>query len=683
MTSRDITTAAAGVRGGEVGPTDPDFESTVLLINGDNATNGGQNNTFLDSSSNNHTITRNGNVTQGSFSPFSVDDGKWGNYFAQNNSWLIIPETSSEFTFGTGDFTIETWFYHTDDDGIQLIFEWRSTGGGSGAMPSLFTDGSGNLSYYRDSTIFSTAINQNQWHHVALVRDSGTLNMYLDGVPVGSTADTNSYIAPEDGNVKIGALNNAYDFSGYISNFRVVKGNAVYTSAFTPPTGPLTAISGTSLLTCQSNRFVDNSSNNHEITANGTPKVVPFSPFPQTTAYNASQNGGSGYFDGDGDKLTIPTDTSLQLGTGDFTVEFWLYFISRDGNGSGLINNYTSFNSGAFGLFAGHGNDNATKYQVAWSGSFPKLVSTSTVKYNEWSHFSLVRNSGTVTLYINGQSEGSFSGTETINGVGSTWGIGSAQDFTIYHTNGYIASARVVKGTALYTSAFTPPTAPVTDITNTSLLCNFTNASIVDATGSNVIETVDNAQVDTTTVKYGTGAMEFDGSGDYLEVKQDLDILSFGTGDFTIEFWMKSSLLTDGSTDPNFVDFRPESVNGFFPSIYYDASANSLTFYVDSNDRIDGGALLENTWCHIAVARSLGSTKMFVNGTQVGSTYSDNNNYSCGTNRPSIGAQGFNPDRDDRKLTGFIDDLRITKGIARYTTNFTPPEAALPVIGEE
>jgi len=681
MTSRDITTAAAGVRGGEVGPTDPDFESTVLLINGDNATNGGQNNTFLDSSINNHTITRNGNVTQGSFSPFSVDDGKWGNYFAQNNSWLIIPETSSEFTFGTGDFTIETWFYHTDDDGIQLIFEWRSTGGGSGAMPSLFTDGSGNLSYYRDSTIFSTAINQNQWHHVALVRDSGTLNMYLDGVPVGSTADTNSYIAPEDGNVKIGALNNAYDFSGYISNFRVVKGNAVYTSAFTPPTGPLTAISGTSLLTCQSNRFVDNSSNNHEITANGTPKVVPFSPFAPSTAYNTSTKGGSGYFStngntssssGTGQYLYTEYKSEFALGTNDFTIKFWCYPNEKLRAFPRMIQigpDNTAWGASQLAILHKH-NDNSDEINVAMNGigGNALLLNSGPIADFQWIHVALTRSGSTFTLYINGQSVDTYTNSGSATGTGNkVLLVGSATAGNSDY-NGYISNLYINNGVA---ESITLPTSLETDTTQEALL-NFTNASIVDATGKNVLETVGNAQVDTTTVKYGTGALEVNGVSGYLTAPDSVKY-DFGTGDFTFECWLYAT-----ATNGEGTLFSVAVSNGI--NIFVNKSSQfGIGKIATSSGLINfGSAPALNQWNHVAVSRSSGTTYGFINGTISGSS-ADTNNYVDG----GLASIGIIPTSTGNNIQGYIDDLRITKGVARYTTNFTPPEAALPVIGEE
>ena len=89
--------------------TDAYFNLVTLLLPG-NGTNGAQNNTFLDSSSNNFSITRNGNTTQGTFSPFSQTG--WGNYF-DTSSWLTIASNAA-FNVFNGDMTIECWFYATN-----------------------------------------------------------------------------------------------------------------------------------------------------------------------------------------------------------------------------------------------------------------------------------------------------------------------------------------------------------------------------------------------------------------------------------------------------------------------------------------------------------------------------------------------------------------------------------------
>jgi len=205
------------------------------------------------------------------------------------------------------------------------------------------------------------------------------------------------------------------------------------------------------------------------------------------------------------------------------------------------------------------------------------------------------------------------------------------------------------------------------------LLLNYTNGAIFDNAMMNDLETVGNAQISTSVVKYGTGSMAFDGTGDYLTSNAPTNNYAFGTGDFTIEGWF---YLNTTASSQNFLDFRssPSDVAG---ALYFDTT--NVNWYVSGANRITGGTLSTSTWYHIAVCRSGTSTKLFISGTQVGSTYTDTNNYICPSGRPYLGALGDGT--GTLYFNGYMDDIRITKGYARYTANFTPPTAALPDTG--
>ena len=149
---------------------------------------------------------------------------------------------------------------------------------------------------------------------------------------------------------------------------------------------------------------------------------------------------------------------------------------------------------------------------------------------------------------------------------------------------------------------------------------------------------------------------------------------AFGTGNFTIEFWMYLNSVSGGAI---ILDGRPWSTTGSYPTIYVPGVANTTIAYLTNDvDRINSAAntIVPTTWYHIALTRSSGSTRLFVNGTQVGSTYSDTTAYIGATSRPVIAASGFNLTGN---MNGYIQDLRITNGTARYTANFTPPATAL------
>ena len=141
----------------------------------------------------------------------------------------------------------------------------------------------------------------------------------------------------------------------------------------------------------------------------------------------------------------------------------------------------------------------------------------------------------------------------------------------------------------------------------------------------------------------------------------------FGTGDFTIEFWVYFNNFTSA---PILMDWRAGGANGAFPTIYVTAGG-VLTYFANSADRITSSAVSTTTWHHVSVCRTGTSTRMFVNGTQAGSTYSDSTNYSVNTNGPSIGNPG------GVALNGFMSNVRIAKGVCVYTGTFTPSTVPL------
>jgi len=168
----------------------------------------------------------------------------------------------------------------------------------------------------------------------------------------------------------------------------------------------------------------------------------------------------------------------------------------------------------------------------------------------------------------------------------------------------------------------------------------------------------------------------FDGTGDYLTIA-DNDALDMGSSDMTIEAWVYVTYLTAGTgTERDIIDFRPTSTDTAVYPVIFVSTGNVLIYYAGGT-RITGTTTVSlNTWYHVAVSRLNGSTKLYLNGSQEGSTYADTNNYTVGASRPVIGCQGYSIGANT--VTGYMDDIRITKGIARYTQNFIPPSVALP-----
>jgi hypothetical protein len=608
-------------------------------------------------------ITPNGNTTQGTFSPFSQTG--WGGYF--NGSSRL--DVSSATALGTGNITVEFWFYpSTTTTSYYCLYDGRSAAGTNTGF-AIFQYGA-TIEIYGNGLKLSSAaaaFSANTWIHIAVVRTSGTCQIYINGVASGSSATYSDNFTSTVR--KIGQnVTNGESYTGYISNLREVT-SALYSGTFTPSTTPLTAISGTSLLTCQSNRFVDNSSTPKTITPNGSPSVVAFSPFAPTAAYTTAAVGGSGYFDGTGDELNAGSNAAFGFGTSAYTVELWVYLtaaVSATHAPCFVFNDAT----GGFGFWNENGG---SQLQIATRAGVTVLSAGTTLTANTWNHIVAVR-SGTganqTSIFVNGSrvANGTDATNYTITGPLKIGGISLSN----FYVNGYLSNVRIVKGSAVYDptlTSLTVPTAPLTAITNTSLLLNYTNAGITDATAKNDLETVGNAQISTSVSKFGGGSIAFDGTGDYLDTAGS-SVNALGSGDWTIEFWLYLNSLSG----TNIIDYRSASVLSNTLTINY--SSGMQVYVNNSTTAIQGSALSTSTWYHIAVSKSGSSTRMFVNGTQAGSTYADTNNYVAGVNRPRIGAGGDSP---SNYLNGYIDDLRITKGYARYTGNFTPPTAPFPV----
>ena len=251
--------------------------------------------------------------------------------------------------------------------------------------------------------------------------------------------------------------------------------------------------------------------------------------------------------------------------------------------------------------------------------------------------------------------------------------IGSSNQNTPAALHGYISDLRVVSS-ALYTASFTVNTTPLTAVSGTNLLLSATNAGILDNAEMNNLETVGNAQISTSVKKYGSGSMYFDGVSPYSYLKGNANLsqgVAFGTGDFTVECWV---YLTTTASDSVIIDTRPgaNTANYFLFYLWTNAGAQqpTIAWYSPNSYKLStGGSVSANTWTHIAVTRSSGNIRSFKDGI-LQQTAADTITYANpGAPYPYIGAAyGVGVD----SFKGYVDGLRITKGNARYTANFTP-----------
>jgi hypothetical protein len=648
-----------------------------------------QSNRFVDNSGNNLTLTTYSTNQIQRFSPFNpvlTTPTSYSAYFDGSGDYLTLPSNSA-FAFGTSDFTIEAFIYLTAtglDDGV--LIELRSTGAtttgfvfntrnsGGGYVLNFYTSGAANLG--------STVMSFNTWNHVAITRSGSTVRLFSNGVLSATITNSNNFTDTPTPTIGQSTLYANSNITGYISNLRIVKGTAVYTSNFTPSTTPLTAVANTSLLTLQNATFVDNSTNNFTITANGNSQPRQFNPFGWTNttgssaAYSAANYGGSIYFDGTGDFLSVAAGTAGNLSSGNFTVELWFYPTS-------------SATSSLIQQGEADWRLNTSSTQLNWVTAFgTRITSSGTFTLNAWNHVAISKSGSTQTLYLNGRSQG----TTTVNPSNSNGaiaiGINTASVGNVWPFTGYISNVRVVKGQALYTSNFVPPVAPLTSVPNTVLLVNGSNAAMYDSSmsmnfdNSPYMSTGRSGAVITSAVKkYGNSSMSFtkDVNSTYSRCWAPANpAVSFGTGNFTIECWFYSAD-TDNNTKAL---FQISGTAGGYSSTYtggihaYFSSDNPGYLVTNVNDvnYIGGetngsGSILynvtRNAWHHFAFTRSSGTGRMFLNGTLISSRTGDTSNLTAQNLLIGFSYVGS-------IATGYITDFRITKGVARYTANFTP-----------
>ena len=194
---------------------------------------------------------------------------------------------------------------------------------------------------------------------------------------------------------------------------------------------------------------------------------------------------------------------------------------------------------------------------------------------------------------------------------------------------------------------------------------------VLNARTAKTVTFNDDAQLDTTVKKFGTAALKLDGSNDSISVPSSGD-LGFGTNtDFTIEFWAYAN--TTGLSSATLFDLRDNGTDAEGLSLAFRA-AGEVDLRVGTTTAItgSGAGIATGVWKHYAVAREGTDTRLFVDGTQRGIKFSDTTDY--GSSKGIVFGADF--DGASNNVTGWIDEVRIEKGVAKYTANFTAPTSA-------
>lgn len=650
--------------------------SDTVFLGAFDGTNGGSNQSIVDASTNNWTVTRNGTPAQGTISPFSPQN--WSVEFVGSSSTVLKAAASSDFNFSTADFTVEGFAYFNGAlVACDLIGNMTGT---TAADWSVGITAAGAIQFQLATTVSASAtglVTRNKWFHWAFARTAGVMRLFVNGVMVLNIGTNVAAVGDATRVLNIGSrqiTGSLNFFTGFMHGVRVLNGQGFYDQTFKPTTVILTNKHPSCvLLTCQSNRFIDLSATPTVLTPTNGPVIRPNSPLNPLVPYSVAVHGGSLRCVTAGtDYLTIPNNTAFRFTANqDFTIEGWFYplalnadmtLVSKANNMGSLISNGWLFNlvSGV-PTFALSTNATAAAYTVTGP----------TVILGAWNHIAIVRIAGVNTVYTNGvagtpvTNTGASSTTETeVCGVGYRRNNGG----TVPIFDGFMSQVRIVKGTGVYTGAFTPPTTPLTAITNTVLLLSFTAATIIDLTGtSNLATTGTVPTTSTARFKYGTASLLMAGNGGMTGAANNE--FGFGTADFTIEgdVWLTAT------TNQTLISFYTTTAS-VAPHVKIN-NGGILAYAVANTDRITSGTTIATgAWHEFALSRISGVTRLFLDGTLVGSPFTDANDY--GTGNP-IGLGDFNS--GSNRLNGNLDNIRVMKGTGLYAATYTPLSKAFAV----
>ena len=430
--------ASVGVR------TDANYSSCLLAL--PLAPNVNQNTTNdvskqINSASTTKTVTGSNVSTLGD--PTNLYNGSFS--FNGSNSEIVI--SSTDFSPGTGPFTIELWFNASSlpNTNNRLLTSGNNTSAGQKSHYQMMVKSNGGVEINWDTgvgyALASAAglVNINQWHHMAMTRNSDSpakMQIWLDGKEVASSTSNTGFNSNNTEGIVIGRESTGSNWwNGSIQDVRYYNAVCKYTSDFRV----------------------------------GSPDT-PFQPLsPSGTAYSSaltqptkSNTKGSVAFPKEGSYLQFATSSGdISIGTGDFTIEAYVY---HSGTTDDTIISPVSGCTFTYG--------SSTKLRLYRDGGTNVVDATTDFISNRWVHVAVCRSGSTLAFYQDGKQVGTHSYNYDINDFSNPTYIGKYHSGGSQVWMGFISNLRVVVGTALYDSAtYIPPSAPLTNVTGTKLLC--------------------------------------------------------------------------------------------------------------------------------------------------------------------------------------------------------------------
>lgn len=681
---------------------DPYYDNVIFYMKG--GVNGANNNQFTNVLTTvTNTYTAVGSVPQSSINPF-MGLNQYSAYAYTANQFVV---GSSSPLLNANAWTVEFWMYPLSYVNAQGIFG-ASNGGGASPKVAFQINGA-NISLFKTGSVpAGCTVGQptiGSWTNVSISKsNTGTVFIHYNGFLQTATffgtetTVTSPFQWFSNGE---GATSGMY---GYLSNGRVSNISRYNGSNYVPSTVPLVADTSTVLLSFQENKFTDlSTATSKPMSPFGGMSIQKFSPWAGDQ-YKISTHGGSAYFDGNGaNYVPLPTTGICDFGSAPFTVEGWIYplsffnygttFITQSSNVAGCFSiGYDSLGNLGAGIYDGTNRPGTSGY----------------IQFRAWSHFAVTRSGSQFYIYINGVRQGSgFVSGMSITSQDPRLGVNPAASNERLH--GYLAGLRVVKGSVLYSGArFTVPTQPPVEVNGTSLLMKFDNLGIYDSANQYVVQPIGGAQGNTSINKWsnaGSAYVPTGGTSGKLNSISPVEATTYITlqGAFTIECWVY--LLSSGRHSI----FGEPSGNaystawGFLINDSLGAYGTTtlgtlgLTFWLSPINGYGGNVVYSGQypelfkWTHCVWQRDASNNWSFFMDGVKGPTLNGNStthpNSQLPANNGPAGSITFplitgswggyegggNSSYTAAGINAYITDLRITRGLARYTNSFTKP----------
>lgn len=686
--------------GGETPPSpgDPYWNNVMLLLNQPSKTymaeNLATNNTPLG--------TAEGVFTDLTDSPYNDYPIGCFTYQPALGSNLRYNYTDNIQLLASGDWTIELWvkfdanpIYATNiftaneilTNSYATVRIYVTT---ANRVDLLVAASSGTWGFY----IQGATISNNTWNHIAVTRQGTSYRLFNNGVITTSTVWAGTpYIGTTYQPTLLGNGNPA-GFVGMVkhkgTDYRMVLGTALYTSNFSVPTQPLENIPGTEILVRPSGT-TNRSTTNWPIdrARNIYSNSATTNPYSASGGYFNTYNSLAPNYTAFEPMLTVnsrwgyPNQTSLRFGTNDFTIEFWM-------------NCRNTWNSGNKGVMSQKSSDTSNGWQIFKNGTNPTKMtirltvqndfSTNyTVPTNEWVNYAITKQGNTYYWYVNGILDNTMvlGSSYNISDTSGLFYIGAIQVGNWYLTDAQLYNIRI-SNTCRYPdgTTYTPSTVPY-DIDNNTLYASDHTPGLVNK--GNAIVPLSTQYTGTgykNSVAYSRTVTKFDGY-DSISINNENAIycgsdatyntdLMFYTSDFTFEFFVNfnflgtlRSMLSKGSTTTGF-DIRI-------------TAANQLEVVIGSTSYTDTETFTQNQWYFISVTRSSGIFYIHIDGIYKFSITNQTTYNFSQANSLVIGASRI---YTTQFLNGYMDQIRITKDIARYgASDYTVPTEPFPNFG--